>query len=1741
MILALLIFILLLMASLIFTYMLSSVLDGDKIHNDPAIEAVVQTNLSLMLLSTIDLATDVFALVTGKIMVFVSGLPAQALNIARFGVVIGAAIIFHESYTYFLSGGDTIFRTLLGPLFQDVIFSIFQVFRLIYDAIIPLYNYYILIIGQATRGSLTIALRCDFENVIDTIRLIIYTFVSLFKSTIDFAGGTEIDNNAMVNEWNITQTITNAQMVIATQEKTAACVCDGLKDVFDLAFVLVNTPHIPRLLNHVWNIPISLIQEIIQILPPYTKMPVFTRTVYHFGGVLFESASYVDTIIVRLFEKVIQLFIPEFYLKGVPEQFVFATVSRVFLFVIEFLHVLFRTAIHMIIPIPKFITNPDYMMQAADFSRSILQLDLFLHGIFNHVHWVGLLTSKSIMGALTNAVTGQSKFVLEGVPDHVVLDCHTFKNKGYIKAPCAAYLSLKVGINVFYGANRLINELVWKSLFFQEQNLWKVLQKYDGMVQGREISYSCEHRRDEMKWDVTRGECYCDIPSDNFPLVITNEHPFGENKFYDPYCGQPTLQANFFHPTIMAFRMAFEATLVDFYYFPSKIMFLQGMEAYRLAIRTILALPDIVMGNYFNVPLNCGWGDQRVAEGLLMATEIPQCFFQRHKQNQLNYCDEENKEGCTCNPSLPLEYNSTCECIFYYPDAEQEVMQTGFKNELLDNLYSAQHHWCGSYHFENYFKLADEFAYLIDDVISQFAPAYNSENNDYCESMAYKMLATDILQYSQEEWNDDLLGNISNVAYPYVEDSCVLYGSSDVICSASMTLRTGIFLITQQVRGFVMTAVAFLSLDVQGFKLDFSERLCDLQRTAAGIAATLAAMFPVGIVGIGVQKGLAMMMYSVLDISIIIIRFFNEGLLWFTDVIRGAAVGRSPETATFKLIINELFLVIDWFRRVLQAFGTFMNGIHRGAGAFFFTVDKILEIFQGMISQAVLELFALVAKVVAGIVELFAAGGVIDNFFTDLFILLTKAFNMVIQQFAKFWSLIQPALEPLMKVIRGIGAAFKSVCYVIEGAINAIPMVSVDIGCSRMRSSGHQHPFWSSPDTVLHIAENIDWDGESRCDLMIHQYKNYTWNQLRPLEQIEIQECLEQRYIAHEIANITELPIPHDLLYNWKRKYMMGYDVIHAITIYARHVFGDLTASEMMRIMKHDHVNLDLYLPALNKVRGVVQSTFTFSNMDKWVHNAFQSFPNVMHSDSGVTNMYKLYIHSSNFSRQAYPHIKQLKTDFISMHNGLKVSKVLKRNWDFVAHKEHIKSQLRNIPPLFRGMVKSKPYSQHNAQARRFVSHVLGAAGLNADIRPCHEQEDTYVCLNCLVLDNFLNTVIGEGARMANYYDTTYSKVVVPSFINYFEKQERRAKAYREDMAQQIADAFENIEIDSESTTSGDTLRSSQRANFTFGLSNTKLAAKDWEHLFLKWEVRNNRDVMDIATKFLNTVDNSYVPFTAYGLGYMITYPFIEACPMEIIYCTQSTTKERLGYISAQFGYQLAFFGGVYGAQVYTSLPLFTMVTMFPTNVIAMSSIYMYSVYGYLATCQPNIPNCFVDDLFSWLHDVAYPQCFCQYYPGLSDSCDAELCFLSSKSTVFKTCTTTVPLSSHENMGYLWSPVFWFRKEFPETFLWIYQTAPFSWILKNFDGVKDIAIRLQEGVEITLQELDCLGLRFSDFVMAGLIIYIVAFALSIIIPAAIRVAIHGLKLLIIFLNTLFAFGVATEVKTVVGIKTNYQE
>ena len=76
-----------------------------------------------------------------------------------------------------------------------------------------------------------------------------------------------------------------------------------------------------------------------------------------------------------------------------------------------------------------------------------------------------------------------------------------------------------------------------------------------------------------------------------------------------------------------------------------------------------------------------------------------------------------------------------------------------------------------------------------------------------------------------------------------------------------------------------------------------------------------------------------------------------------------------------------------------------------------------------------------------------------------------------------------------------------------------------------------------------------------------------------------------------------------------------------------------------------------------------------------------------------------------------------------------------------------------------------------------------------------------------------------------------------------------------------------------------------------------------------------------------------------------------------------------------------------------------------------------------------------------------------------------------------------MPLSSYDGLGYFWSPIFWFRLQFPDAFLYLYNTVPFSWAMKYSDGIKDIAVRLQDDVPITAEEMDCLGLRYMDAIL----------------------------------------------------------
>ena len=71
----------------------------------------------------------------------------------------------------------------------------------------------------------------------------------------------------------------------------------------------------------------------------------------------------------------------------------------------------------------------------------------------------------------------------------------------------------------------------------------------------------------------------------------------------------------------------------DFMDFP--VMQRMVIEMMRLAVRVILALPDMLLGHYFSYPINCGWGLNRTRANVFFSEKFNLIHNDTFKQYQL--------------------------------------------------------------------------------------------------------------------------------------------------------------------------------------------------------------------------------------------------------------------------------------------------------------------------------------------------------------------------------------------------------------------------------------------------------------------------------------------------------------------------------------------------------------------------------------------------------------------------------------------------------------------------------------------------------------------------------------------------------------------------------------------------------------------------------------------------------------------------------------------------------------------------------------------------------------------------------------------------------------------------------------------------------------------------------------------------------------------------------------------------
>jgi hypothetical protein len=1789
------------MGSLVITFYITVLMNQSKKQSEPALNSVIMTQITLLINTVVDFLADITSTTAEKILGFMAQVISKGKTYSLMLVICIILYSFSSETGAFLSGGDTCWRCIVQPLIKNVGFTLLQIGRLIYDAVIPLYNYYYVVTKQATSGTIGIALKCDMSVVIDTIRLILQSFISLFSSIFGWVGVGEmsVENNIMVNELNVTKLFTNIQTIISHQQNISTCVCDGLEDIFDIGFTLAKQKELPFAINHAVNFPLSIIQTFVGILPMFGKFPHFTRTVYHANGFIYNIMKYMDNVFLNAGEKIIGIFDDDFKFQGAPEEFVFTSVGRFIMGGVHIIHTIVRTVLNIIIPIH--IKNSDYMMKAMRFDQGIQQMNLGFYNSANNLYWMAKIT-ESFSKELVDVKKG-GKFEIVGIPEHVKLNCsERVFTEWSSNVVCGPLLLIETGLNIIYLATNMVGELLWKSAFNQEQNFIRTLQRYDGPSYPRTIDPTCEYR-DSIKWDLTAGDCKCIVPKEYGSYNVSKDYPWGVVE-YDPYCGQPNFQANVFGNIERAVGFLAGIGLPDkmkdfITIIPSSIL-----EVIRTGIKFILNLVNIVEGKYFHYPVNCAYGvseEQLERWWLSEGNEISPCErplvgFMNHtievfvpgtssyrgyryklitcapihetirfskcgtRRNILEKrighattCDKENKAGCMCNVGLPLNDESLCQCIYHFPDRQQEVAQGAFENKVLDKLYHNSNHWCNTYMLEWNFYYLDRFATVVDSFLGAFHPSYDSSADSYCTTRAYELSTTNILHYKASEFDKDkALYDAIDISYS--TKSCKIYGSHDFICSTSMTIRAGVRMIIFEVRELIMSLLEMLG-GGGGFTVDLGNRLCDLQRTAAGIASTIASIFGGVDLSEDIRKGVAQIIFALIDLPIEALNMLNVFVQFFEEIIAGE-INFSPNVLqpVFDLILKELRIVINWIRSVVGGMETFFEGVHRGAGGFFKTIDSIIAIFEQLLTDAAMEMVALFIKVGAGIIDLFTGGGISSTFFPDLWKLLGKAISMLLQNAGKLLDAILDMLGPTGKFIRDVSTTLchtlqDALCFVTggdlcdmkcadgAGATSFSPAeVVADVGAAvddffglfghRLHSSMHQLP--------LKVATEMNWEGSSNCDSFVNAYRNYNWTDLRPNEKITLVECLEDRMLAVNMAKHTGVDVPVDLVYNWKRKWILMKDFIISGQIYFGYMMGDYSSREIRPEMLRRHVNPDFFIPIWSKTMLSIKRFTSITNINDAIHSTFKAFdPNIKTSNSTMGNVYRLYDHTSKAAS------KVMKTTTkIDVQLGL-TTRILRKNHFIpsnisrqLIHGYHLWSNVK----LRTGLTQS--ISKKNA--RRLI---LNAAGINSDVTPCNERSDSHVCLNCLALDNLLNIVINEGDRMRKYYEYTFFPIILPSFVKYFEDKESESKAWREDMGEMMEKAAKAAAGNAEDWTNEqfDAIQKGYKLQKSFKIINTtisswKRARKDWEYLFSNFKLRNDDTLLSVFESFFTVTDDAYVPLFGQSATWFISYPFVGTCSMETIYCTTYTTAERLNHIDDSLWYNLYFTLSIFFIQWYTGIPVFSLIS--PYFITIWGFVFMLTTYDWKFTCAPNIPNCLSDDLFSYLNDRIFPTCWCTYFPGLAQSCDPETCFLCSLNTGFDTCESQVPLVA--SMGIFWAPMFYIRSNYPTYLVWAYKNIPFSWILRRYHSVVEMSQSIIENVEITKKEQDCLQLRFGDIYLFIIILYVSFEISSLIIPIAIRVTQHTIKLITLSVAILYTMVISIELQSTSGLKNTFQ-
>ena len=1024
----------------------------------------------------------------------------------------------------------------------------------------------------------------------------------------------------------------------------------------------------------------------------------------------------------------------------------------------------------------------------------------------------------------------------------------------------------------------------------------------------------------------------------------------------------------------------------------------------------------------------------------------------------------------------------------------------------------------------------------------------------------------------------DFAGGLAAIASQ--RGTCKIWSNDNIFCTLGMTIQSlGDLMINLQ-RQIHNNVVQVLGGNFNALNLDLRYRICDIEKAYGALTGAVGTFFTAGLANRPFKKGLGKLFLMMLEIPLTITKWGNlvaQFVLKYVDEFKKAITGQSSMSDLGRgLGLNIKGFIKDVIRQALDVIILFLDAIGdwfeaiTGHGDFFRAIASMLNVLVDMLVGTIFDILGAMFNLIFEFLALFSGTGSVATFLEAIWKFILDIIGLLIMNIGRtiraLFSLMGPHISAFLNALMtGTCNAINSVICVLSLGSTCSVMDCLDGGLGNPEGqplgsayqgyrshynqqhlprlfAQHYHTVDGIP-APMWVAENIDWNGTSICDLFMEGSKFYNYTEMRPLERATWLNCLEERALGLEFEkalDLSELKI-HDIFYNWQRKWTIGYTLtqtaVLSSAIYLRD--GHVTEDKLRMQLIESNIEPDAPIKIFNKAKDLTEWMWEQFRLEQVIDEFLKAFDPgyIEHGESTMTGrLYKIGKNVGEISRTAQDEWNKRKIGKKGMDllNGInKIRNSKDDSWVKDSFKSptkilgtgHLVQQFI-IKMGHHVRVSKQPGKHFKRQTSMFGNPYKFRTPKNTNITFPDEANSILcpnasspTCVNCLVLDNLFELVRDWSVAMGRFQTNVYTpqwqapdpvtgfiqRGTIPDIGDYFEmmftnnsgfvdntlklERSKRGKVHR------TFNPYRDKKILSKT-------RLKSQAAYDATIAPIKIrwerAGRDWIDLFEDFGSPNQTAKLTRGIKMLlSETQDPYVPFFGFGLPYVVSYIFTESCLVKTAVWNEGTSQsERLTNMDNAFIACLIFTGALFTQQKWSVIPLGWVVSisvMVNLNML----LFFWIVYGYLPACVPTMPHMFFEDLLEWIQQRIAPGCFCEDFPILAGSwCAASTCYQCAiPAGQYLNCNDYIPLSKE------WGPFYWFpmllRWQAPWSIGWLAETGLTDSCLPNCTALNDFvyeAFQYPNGT--TGIQKECLSAQRGDVYVNAVTALVVGYILT---------------------------------------------